>query len=104
VVQIVELVAELIKEGKLVLDKPINTTATYHDPCRLNKRKNIHDAPRFILNSIPGLTFKEVDHSPRGRIARVAVVGCRSRNPTARCALGVGAHLDALPARPAGTK
>ena len=62
VVQIVELVAELIKEGKLVLDHPINKTVTYHDPCRLNKRKNIHEAPRFILNSIPGLTFKDVDH------------------------------------------
>ena len=62
VVQIIELVAELIKEGKLVLDKPINKTVTYHDPCRLNKRKNIHEAPRFILNSIPGLTFKDVDH------------------------------------------
>ena len=62
VVQIVELVADLIKHGKLKLDKPINKTVTYHDPCRLNKRKNIHEAPRFILNSIPGLTFKDVDH------------------------------------------
>jgi heterodisulfide reductase subunit D len=62
VVQITELVAELIKEGRLVLDKPINKTVTYHDPCRLNKRKNIHEAPRFILNSIPDLTFKDVDH------------------------------------------
>src|SRR6185295_14281275 len=24
-------------------------------------RKNIHEAPRFILNSIPGLTLKDVD-------------------------------------------
>ena len=61
-VQIVELVAQLVKDGKLKLEKPINKTVTYHDPCRLNKRKNIHEAPRFILNSIPGLTFKDVDH------------------------------------------
>ena len=45
VVQIVELVAELIKVDRLVLDKPVNETVTFHDPCRLNKRKNIHDAP-----------------------------------------------------------
>ena len=36
--------------------------ATYHDPCRLNKRKGIHEAPREILRAIPGLTFKDVDH------------------------------------------
>jgi heterodisulfide reductase subunit D len=62
VVQIVELVADLIREGRLELTKPINRTVTYHDPCRLNKRKNIHEAPRFILQSIPGLTFYDVDH------------------------------------------
>ncbi|MGH3339705.1 MAG: (Fe-S)-binding protein, partial [Propionibacteriaceae bacterium] len=62
VVQIIELVAELIKNGRLKLERPINKTVTYHDPCRLNKRKGIHEAPRFILNSIPGLIFKDVDH------------------------------------------
>jgi heterodisulfide reductase subunit D len=62
VVQILELVAELIKNGQLKLERPINKTVTYHDPCRLNKRKGIHEAPRFILNSIPGLIFKDVDH------------------------------------------
>ncbi len=62
VVQIVELVADLIREGRLKLTKPIERTVTYHDPCRLNKRKNIHAAPRFILQAIPGLTFYDVDH------------------------------------------
>ena len=62
VVQIVELVADLIREGRLQLTKPIEKTVTYHDPCRLNKRKNIHEAPRFILRSIPGLKFYDVDH------------------------------------------
>jgi heterodisulfide reductase subunit D len=62
VIQIVELVADLIRDGRLKLEKPINKTVTYHDPCRLNKRKNIHEAPRYILRSIPGLTFKDVDH------------------------------------------
>jgi heterodisulfide reductase subunit D len=35
---------------------------TYHDPCRLNKRKGVHEAPRRLLNAIPGITFKDVDH------------------------------------------
>jgi heterodisulfide reductase subunit D len=62
VVQIIDLVAELIRDGRLELKRPIDRVATYHDPCRLNKRKGIHEAPREILRAIPGLTFKDVDH------------------------------------------
>jgi heterodisulfide reductase subunit D len=62
VVLVVELVAELIREAKLELSVPIERVATYHDACRLNKRKGIHEAPREILRAIPGLTFKDVDH------------------------------------------
>jgi heterodisulfide reductase subunit D len=62
VVQIVDLVAELIRDGRLELKHPIERVATYHDPCRLNKRKGIHQAPREILCAIPGLRFKDVDH------------------------------------------
>ena len=62
VVLLVELVAELIEQGKLELDVPIDKTVTYHDACRLNKRKGIHAAPRKILQAIPGLTFKDIDH------------------------------------------
>ena len=36
-------------------------TVTYHDPCRLNKRKGVHEAPRELLRAIPGLAFKDVD-------------------------------------------
>jgi heterodisulfide reductase subunit D len=61
VVQIIDLVAELIRDGRLTLTKPIDKVVTYHDPCRLNKRKGIHQAPRDILRAIPGLTFKDVD-------------------------------------------
>jgi len=62
IVLMVELVAELIREGKLNLTRPVDRVVTYHDACRLNKRKGIHEAPREILRAIPGLTFKDVDH------------------------------------------
>ena len=62
IVLVVELVAELIREGKLELTEPIERVATYHDACRLNKRKGIHKEPREIMRAIPGLTFKDVDH------------------------------------------
>ena len=62
IVLVVELVAELLRDGKLTLSVPIDRVATYHDACRLNKRKGIHKEPREILRAIPGLTFKDVDH------------------------------------------
>ena len=62
IVFITELVAELIQEGKLQLTVPIDRVVTYHDSCRLNKRKGIYESPRAILRAIPGLTFKDVDH------------------------------------------
>jgi heterodisulfide reductase subunit D len=62
IVHILDVVAELIREGRLQLTRPINRVATYHDPCRLNKRKGVHEAPREILRAIPGLDFRDVDH------------------------------------------
>jgi heterodisulfide reductase subunit D len=62
IVLVVELVAELVRDGKLPLTVPIEKTVTYHDACRLNKRKGIHKEPREILRAIPGLTFHDVDH------------------------------------------
>ena len=62
IVLVVELVAELIRDRRLELTQPVERTATYHDACRLNKRKGIHKEPREILRAIPGLTFKDVDH------------------------------------------
>jgi heterodisulfide reductase subunit D len=62
IVLVVDLVAELIREGRLELTVPLDRTVTYHDACRLNKRMGIHESPREVLRAIPGITFKDVDH------------------------------------------
>jgi heterodisulfide reductase subunit D len=62
IVLVVDLVAELVREGRLRLTQPVERTVTYHDACRLNKRMGVHQSPREILRAIPGLTFKDVDH------------------------------------------
>jgi len=62
IVLVVDLVAELVREGRLRLANPVERTVTYHDACRLNKRMGVHQSPREILRAIPGLTFKDVDH------------------------------------------
>jgi len=62
IVLAVDLIADLLREGKLTLSTPIERTVTYHDPCRLNKRMGVWQSPREILRAVPGLTFIDVDH------------------------------------------
>ena len=56
-----ELLAELIKTGKLKPEKSIDQKFTYHDPCYLGRHHGEYDAPREILNSISGLKLQEME-------------------------------------------
>lgn len=55
-----ELLAELIDQGKLLPEKRIDETLTFHDPCYLGRHHGQYNAPRAILNSIQGLKIKEM--------------------------------------------
>lgn len=61
IVLVVELLAKLIEDGTLTPTVPVPRTITYHDPCRLNKRKGVWQEPRRVLRAIPGLTFHDED-------------------------------------------
>ena len=54
-----EYLAQLIEEGKIELG-PVEMVVTYHDPCDLGRKSGVYDAPRAILNNIPGLDFREM--------------------------------------------
>jgi Fe-S oxidoreductase/nitrate reductase gamma subunit len=56
-----ELLADLVKSGKLKPKKELKGEMTYHDPCYLGRHHGEYDAPREILKSIPGLELKEME-------------------------------------------
>lgn len=61
ILHVVEFLDRLIEEGDINFEKELPITATYHDPCHIGRYSQIFDPPRRVLQSIPGVKFKEME-------------------------------------------
>jgi Fe-S oxidoreductase len=58
-----QLVADLVRQGRVNLTQAVELDLAYHDPCYLGRTNDEYDAPRFLLDEIPGLTVREAELS-----------------------------------------
>ncbi len=62
VVQVLELLEQLQREGRIQLKGNIDTHLTFHDPCQIVRRGGVTEAPRKLLKQVASNFEEMADH------------------------------------------
>jgi len=60
VVHYTQLLADLLKEGRLKVSKTLDKKVTYHDPCYLGRHNDIYEEPRAVISAVSGGNLVEM--------------------------------------------
>jgi len=63
-----QILADLIKKGRLKPPETPENKITFHDPCFLGRWNHEYEAPRTIIRSFKTLEFKEMDRNKQGAL------------------------------------
>ncbi len=58
-----EVLAAKIASGEMVFDRPVEMRVTWHDSCHMGRAGGIYEAPRQVIQAIPGIEFVEMEHN-----------------------------------------
>ena len=58
-----EFLNDRLRDGSLRASHPINADVTYHDSCYLGRLNGVYDAPRQILEMVPGANLTEMQRN-----------------------------------------
>lgn len=83
-VMVSEVIAEYVEEGRIKFTKSLNEKVTNHDPCAMARPflgPPILDAPRKILNALPGVELVEMERTGENTRCCGSSAGQRALNP-----------------------
>ena len=100
-----QLLATLLREGRLKPLTPMDSTVTYHDPCYLGRHNQVYVPPRELVAAVPGVRLVEMErHGDKsfccgaggGQMWMEERLGTRVNQNRADEAIGTGADKVAV--------
>lgn len=95
-----EVLADLLKQGRIRPAKEVRERVTYHDSCYLGRYNGVFDPPRYILEQIPGVELVEMKRNKENGMCCGAGGGMMWMEETEGVRINVARTEQALEVKP----